>query len=53
LMMRDIYDNFNSRPHLTINDTGDIVVRGGVRRPKPGELPPANPPETTSVPPVK
>ena len=53
LMLRDTYDNANSRPHLTVNDTGEVVVRGGVRRPKPGELPPPNTPAVSSVPPTK
>jgi hypothetical protein len=53
LMLRDLYDNFNSRPHLTVNDSGEVGVHGGVRRPKPGEVPPAIPPAVSSVPPVK
>ena len=36
---RDTYDNFNSRPHLAVNENGDVVVLGGVRRAKPGDLP--------------
>jgi hypothetical protein len=35
----DYYDNFFSRPHLAVNDDGDVVVKGGTRRPKPMELP--------------
>jgi hypothetical protein len=36
---REIYDNFNSRPHLGVNDNGEVSVKGGVRRTKPTELP--------------
>lgn len=36
---RDVYDNFNSRPHLSVTTTGDVVVLGGVRRLRPGETP--------------
>jgi len=35
----DYYDNFFSRPRLSVNDDGDVVVLGGTRRPKPMELP--------------
>jgi hypothetical protein len=35
----DYYDNFFSRPRLAVNDDGDVVVKGGTRRPKPMELP--------------
>lgn len=56
--LRDIYDNFNSRPRLTMNEIGDVVVKGGVRRLKPGELPMKLPPakaapQSTSSVPVK
>jgi hypothetical protein len=40
IVSHDTYDNFNSRPHLAVNDNGDVLVQGGVRRLKPGELPP-------------
>jgi hypothetical protein len=36
---QDVYDYVDTRPRLGLNPTGDIVVIGGVRRPKPGELP--------------
>jgi len=35
----DTYDNFYSRPRLTLNEAGEVVVVGGTRRPKPSELP--------------
>jgi hypothetical protein len=53
LMLRDSYDNFNSRPHLRVNDNGDVEVRGGARRPKPREMPPASPPSPSSAPAAK
>ncbi len=42
---RQTYDNFNSRPHLSVTATGEIVVLGGVRRLKPGEAPAVKLPE--------
>lgn len=42
---REVYDNFNSRPRLSVNGSGDVVVLGGVRRLKPGELPAVIPPK--------
>lgn len=53
VLSRDTYDNYNSRPHLAVNSTGDTEVHGGVRRQKPGDAPVANAAETSSVPPVK
>jgi hypothetical protein len=53
VLSRDVYDNYNSRPHLAINSSGDIEVHGGVRRLKPGEMPATNSVQTTSVPHTK
>lgn len=41
LIDRETYDDFNSnsRPRLVVNENGDLLVVGGVRRPKEGELP--------------
>ena len=36
---RDIFDNFNSRPRLSVTTDGNVVVKGGVRRLKPEEVP--------------
>lgn len=36
---RDVYDNFYSRPRLTVNGGGEISVQGGTRRGKPSPLP--------------
>jgi hypothetical protein len=48
ILQQDIYDYVNSRPHLTLDDSGNIVVAGGVKRVKPEEIPlpipPASPP---------
>lgn len=56
----DYYDNFTSRPHLTVNDNGEVVVVGGNRRPKASELPVVHLPDqlphsitTTPEPPQK
>ena len=45
---REIYDNFNSRPHLSLDSEGNVVVLGGVRRPKVGEIPQPLPPQFVS-----
>jgi hypothetical protein len=36
---QEIYDYLDTRPRLGVNEAGDVVVIGGVRRVKPGELP--------------
>ena len=41
IVSREIYDNFNSRPRLTVNASGEVVVLGGVRRAKVSDLPAA------------
>lgn len=41
---REIYDDFNTRPRLAVNDAGDVFVSGGVKRPKPADLPALAPP---------
>jgi hypothetical protein len=53
ILQRDTYDNFNSRPHLGINDSGAVLVQGGVRRPKPDELPQVKSPDALPAPPAK
>jgi hypothetical protein len=35
----DYYENYFSRPRLTITNGGDVAVVGGTRRPRPTELP--------------
>jgi hypothetical protein len=35
----DYYENYFSRPRLTITNDGDVAVVGGTRRPRPSELP--------------
>jgi hypothetical protein len=45
ITLREIYDYFNTRPRLGVNGDGDIVVIGGVRRVRPGELPPVKQPD--------
>jgi hypothetical protein len=36
---QELYDYLGTRPRLGVNDAGDIVEQGGVRRVKPGEVP--------------
>ncbi len=49
VLSREIYDNFNSTPHLAINDNGEVLVVGGTRRPKPGDMPLVMPPQPAPV----
>lgn len=36
---QDTYDNYYSRPRLTVNENGEVVVVGGTKRPQSYELP--------------
>lgn len=45
IIRREMFDYFNSRPRLSVDDNGDIAVVGGVRRVKPSELPQVKPPD--------
>jgi len=47
---QETYDYFNSRPRLGVNDNGDVVMIGGVRRVKPAELPQVKPPNEVPAP---
>jgi hypothetical protein len=54
----EYYDNFFSRPRLTIDENGEISVTGGTRRLKPAEMPQVKspnelPPMTKPISPVK
>ena len=53
VVSRDLYDNFNSRPRLTVNASGAVVVQGGVRRAKPSDLPVVKLPDALAPPPAK
>jgi hypothetical protein len=50
IIRQEMYDYFNSRPRLSVNDSGDIAVVGGVRRVKPAELPQVKPPDEVPMP---
>jgi len=47
---QEIYDYLDARPRLGMNQAGDIVVNGGVRRIKPGELPAVKLPDEMPLP---
>jgi hypothetical protein len=51
VISRDTYDNYDSRPRLAMTDSGEIIVKGGVRRPKPDETPLVKVPDATPAPP--
>jgi hypothetical protein len=48
ITQQEIYDYLGTRPRLAVNDAGDIVVKGGVRRVKSGELPVVKTPDELS-----
>jgi hypothetical protein len=50
IVQREVYDYLNTHPRLGVNGTGELGVVGGVRRPKPGESPLANPPVALPAP---
>jgi hypothetical protein len=50
IAQQEIYDYLGTRPRLAVNDAGDIVVRGGVRRVKSGELPVVRQPDELPAP---
>jgi len=52
VVLRETYDDVNSRPRLTVNESGDMVVIGGVKRVKPGETPAVAPAPTPAPVPV-
>ena len=39
ITQQELYDYLGTRPRLAVNDAGDIMVQGGVRRVKSGEVP--------------
>ncbi len=44
ILSRDTYGDESSRPRLRVNETGDVVIVGGAKRPKPEALPILPPP---------
>jgi hypothetical protein len=52
ITLQEIYDYLGTRPRLAVNAAGDIVVKGGVRRVKPGELPTVKAPDEVPPTPV-
>ncbi len=44
ILDREIFDDLNTRPHLGVNESGEVFVSGGVKRPKPADLPTMPPP---------
>ena len=50
ITQQETYDYLDKRPRLGLNEAGDIVVIGGVRRVKPGELPQVKLPDEAPLP---
>lgn len=45
LVQQEIYDYVNTRPRLSEGSDGSVIVRGGVRRLEPVEIPPVKSPD--------
>ena len=52
ITQQELYDYLGTRPRLGVNDAGDIVVQGGVRRVKSGEVPVVKQPDELPPPPA-
>jgi hypothetical protein len=50
VLQRENYDCFASRPRLTVNEAGDVLVTGGTRRLQASELPAVTPPNELPAP---
>ena len=50
ITQQELYDILGTRPRLAVNDAGDIVVRGGVRRVKSREMPAVKAPDELPAP---
>lgn len=50
VIQREIYDYYDTRPRLGVDNQGDVTVVGGVRRIKPSEIPVVVPPNDTAPP---
>lgn len=50
IIRKENYDDFSSRPRLTITPEGDVKVIGGVRRLRPGEIQIKSPEEIQTAP---
>ena len=50
VLKHENYDYFASRPRLTVNESGEVLVTGGTRRVQPSELPAVKPPNELPTP---
>ncbi|MGO9585411.1 MAG: hypothetical protein ACLP2Y_04260 [Limisphaerales bacterium] len=53
IVRQEIYDYFDTRPRLHIDDDGNITVLGGARRVKPDDVPVVKPPNEVPAAPAK
>ena len=49
ILDREIFDDLNTRPRLGVNESGEVFVSGGVKRPKPTDLPTMPPPADAPI----
>ncbi|HTV40658.1 MAG TPA: hypothetical protein VMF08_08785 [Candidatus Sulfotelmatobacter sp.] len=45
VIQKEYYDYVNTRPRLGLDNDGNIIVRGGVREPEPGQVPAVKSPD--------
>lgn len=50
IVQQDLYDMYDTRPRLGMDGNGNIIVVGGVRRMRPGELPSVKMPDEVPAP---
>jgi hypothetical protein len=50
VVQQEVYDYYDTRPRLTVNDQGEVTVVGGVRRIKAAEIPAVVPPNQMATP---
>ena len=49
ILDREIFDDLNTRPRLGVSESGEAFVSGGVKRPKPTDLPTMPPPADAPI----
>jgi hypothetical protein len=53
IVRQEIYDYFNTRPRLQIDDDGNVTILGGARRVKPNDMPEVKSPNEVPAAPAK
>jgi hypothetical protein len=53
LLQRDLYELINTRPHLKVDDNGEVTVEGGFKRTPAADIPAVHPPDALPPAPQK